>query len=91
VNEVDVPDLAYDRMLHFSGGSNLRISLEKMMKIPFYQVDAFTSEVFFGNPAGVCLLDSWIEDKFLQAIAAENNLSETAFLVRNKEGYELRW
>jgi PhzF family phenazine biosynthesis protein len=61
------------------------------MKIPIYQVDAFTSEKFSGNPAAVCLLDNWIDDKHLQSIAAENNLSETAFLVRNNEGFDLRW
>ncbi|MDH4231516.1 MAG: PhzF family phenazine biosynthesis protein [Nitrospirota bacterium] len=61
------------------------------MKIPIYQVDAFTSEVFSGNPAAICLLEGWLDDHLLQAIAAENNLSETAFLVRNKEGYDLRW
>lgn len=61
------------------------------MKIPIYQVDAFTSEVFSGNPAAVCILDSWIDDKQLQSIAAENNLSETAFLVRNDDGFDLRW
>ncbi|MDQ5984720.1 MAG: hypothetical protein CSYNP_00416 [Syntrophus sp. SKADARSKE-3] len=61
------------------------------MKIPIYQVDAFTSEVFSGNPAAVCLLDTWIDDNRLQAIAAENNLSETAFLIRNEAGFDLRW
>jgi PhzF family phenazine biosynthesis protein len=61
------------------------------MKIPIYQVDAFTSEIFSGNPAAVCLLNDWISDPILQAIAAENNLSETAFTVRKNNGYELRW
>jgi len=61
------------------------------MKIPIYQVDAFTSEVFSGNPAAVCILDSWLDDNILQSIAAENNLSETAFLVRNDDGFDLRW
>lgn len=61
------------------------------MKIPLYQVDAFTSRVFAGNPAAVCLLNDWPEDSLLQSIAAENNLSETAFLVRNAEGFDLRW
>ncbi len=61
------------------------------MKIPIYQVDAFTSELFSGNPAAVCLLDAWIDDVQLQSIAAENNLSETAFLVRNDNGFDLRW
>ena len=61
------------------------------MKIPIYQVDAFTSEVFSGNPAAVCMLDTWIDDRQLQSIAAENNLSETAFLVRNDDGFDLRW
>lgn len=61
------------------------------MKIPIYQVDAFTSKVFSGNPAAVCVLDAWIDDKILQSIAAENNLSETAFLVSHGEDVELRW
>ena len=61
------------------------------MKIPIYQVDAFTSEVFSGNPAAVCLLDARIDDHRLQSIAAENNLSETAFLVKNDSGLDLRW
>jgi len=61
------------------------------MKIPIYQVDAFTSEVFSGNPAAVCILDSWLDDNLLQSIAAENNLSETAFLVRNDNGFDIRW
>ena len=62
-----------------------------MMKIPIYQVDAFTSAVFSGNPAAVCILDEWIDDRRLQSIAAENNLSETAYLVRTKNDFELRW
>jgi len=61
------------------------------MNIPIYQADAFTSERFSGNPAAVCILDAWLEDPVLQAIAEENNLSETAFLVRKGEGFELRW
>jgi len=61
------------------------------MKIPIYQVDAFTSEVFSGNPAAICLLDAWIDDALLQSIAAENNLSETAFLVQTDNGFDLRW
>ncbi len=63
----------------------------KTMKIPFYQVDAFTSQVFSGNPAGVCLLNSWLPDNVLQSIAAENNLPETAFLVQADGAYDLRW
>lgn len=61
------------------------------MKIPIWQVDAFASEVFAGNPAAVCVLEAWPDDRLLQNIAAENNLSETAFLVRNAEGFDLRW
>ena len=61
------------------------------MKIKQYQVDAFTTRVFGGNPAAVCPLDSWINDELLQSIAAENNLSETAFFVRTKAGFKLRW
>ncbi len=61
------------------------------MKIPLYQVDAFTSQVFCGNLAAVCILDEWLSDEELQKIAAENNLSETAFLVRDEDGFSLRW
>lgn len=62
-----------------------------MMEIEFYQIDVFANEVFSGNPAGVCLLKQWLEDNILQSIAEENNLSETAFLVREKGCYALRW
>ena len=61
------------------------------MRIPLYQVDAFTDRVFGGNPAAVCPLPEWLPDERLQAIAAENNLSETAFLVEAAAGYNLRW
>jgi PhzF family phenazine biosynthesis protein len=61
------------------------------MRIPIYHVDAFTSEVFSGNPAAVCVLDAWIDDNLLQSIAAENNLSETAFIVQTSSGFDLRW
>ena len=62
-----------------------------MKIIKIYQVDAFTSERFKGNPAAVCLFDEWLEDKIMQQIAAENNLAETAFII-NKEGqYHIRW
>lgn len=59
--------------------------------IPIYQVDAFASRVFEGNPAAVCPLEEWLDDATLQAIAGENSLSETAFLVRSDEGFEIRW
>ena len=62
-----------------------------MTRIPIFQVDAFTDEVFSGNPAAVCPLDDWLPDDKLQAIATENNLSETAYFVRNGDGYQLRW
>ncbi len=61
------------------------------MSIPIYQIDAFTGAIFAGNPAAVCPLDDWLEDEQMQRIAAENNLSETAFLVANGDGYNLRW
>ncbi|OAA95151.1 PhzF family phenazine biosynthesis protein [Clostridium coskatii] len=59
----------------------------------YYVADAFTDEVFKGNPAGVCVLDEWLQDDVMQKIAAENNLSETAFVVKgkNKNEYDLRW
>lgn len=56
-----------------------------------YQVDAFTSELFKGNPAGVCILDKNISEEIMQNIAMEMNLSETAFLLKKDEGYILRW
>ncbi len=56
-----------------------------------YQVDAFTSRLFGGNPAAVCILDSWLDAEVMQDIAAENNLSETAFIVQSPSGYDLRW
>ncbi|GEP25283.1 MAG: PhzF family phenazine biosynthesis protein [Lentilactobacillus diolivorans] len=56
-----------------------------------YIVDAFTSKLFQGNPAAVCLLDSWPKDDLMQKIAMENNLSETAFCVKEVNGYRLRW
>jgi predicted PhzF superfamily epimerase YddE/YHI9 len=61
------------------------------MKVPYYQIDAFTERPFSGNPAGVCLLDRWVRDAVLQQIAEENNLSETAFLVGSGEEWDLRW
>ncbi|WP_248698055.1 PhzF family phenazine biosynthesis protein [Methanosarcina acetivorans] len=60
-----------------------------MMKI--YQVDAFTEKPFSGNPAGVCVLSEKLDEKLMQNIASEMNLSETAFLVKNDDGYDLRW
>jgi len=61
------------------------------MRIPIFQVDAFASEVFRGNPAALCPLPRWLDDSTMQAIAAENNLPETAFFVREGDGYRLRW
>lgn len=62
------------------------------MNIPIYQVDAFSDIAFGGNPAAVCVLDSWIDDETMQNIGQENNLSETAFIVRKSKGeYEIRW
>lgn len=61
------------------------------MKIPIYQVDAFTSNLFGGNPTAVCPLSEWIDPGLMQSIAAENNLSETAFFVKKNDFYELRW
>jgi PhzF family phenazine biosynthesis protein len=61
------------------------------MKIPIFKVDAFTNRVFSGNPAAVCPLDYWLDDGRLQSIAAENNLSETAFIVNRGGYYQLRW
>jgi predicted PhzF superfamily epimerase YddE/YHI9 len=61
------------------------------MQLPIYQVDAFTDALFGGNPAAICPLEAWLPDATLQAIAAENNLAETAFFVREGADYALRW
>ena len=61
------------------------------MELPIYQIDAFASAAFRGNPAAVCPLEKWLPDETMQAIAEENNLAETAFYVRQREGYGLRW
>lgn len=56
-----------------------------------YIVDAFTNEIFRGNPAAVCVMDQWPEEAWMMQVAAENNLSETAFIVKEDAGYRLRW
>jgi len=61
------------------------------MKIPIYQVDAFTSKIFQGNPAAVCPLDEWLPDDTMQKIAMENNLSETAFFIESNNKFHIRW
>ncbi|MDH3944311.1 MAG: PhzF family phenazine biosynthesis protein [Anaerolineae bacterium] len=61
------------------------------MELLIYQIDAFASKLFEGNPAAVCPLDQWLPDDEMQSIAAENNLSETAFFVPEGHGYHLRW
>lgn len=61
------------------------------MRLKIYQVDAFADSLFEGNPAAVCLLDNWLDDAIMQAIAAEMNVSETAFLVAKDGHYKIRW
>jgi len=61
------------------------------MPLPIWQIDAFTDRPFHGNPAGVCLLDEARPDAWMQAVAAEMNLAETAFLLREDDGFSLRW
>jgi PhzF family phenazine biosynthesis protein len=62
------------------------------MQIPLWQVDAFAARPFSGNPAAVCPLEQWLADDLMQAVAGENNLSETAFFVRRADGdFDLRW
>ncbi len=63
-----------------------------MDSIEIFQIDAFTDKVFHGNPAAICLLSDWLNDELLRAIAVENNLSETAFVMATKEDtYQIRW
>lgn len=61
------------------------------MTIPYFQIQAFTSRHFAGNPAGVCLLSEWLPDERMQAIARENQLSETAFVIEREHEFDLRW
>lgn len=75
---------------YYEGVYNLELELNRK-SIPYQVIDVFTDKLFKGNPAGVCLLDSWLSDDILQSIAMENNLSETAFIVKSDGYYELRW
>jgi PhzF family phenazine biosynthesis protein len=61
------------------------------MKLQYFEVDAFASKPFQGNPAGICPLNLWIDDALMQNIAAENNLAETAFFVPRGDDFDLRW
>ncbi|MGB0392458.1 MAG: PhzF family phenazine biosynthesis protein [Flavobacteriaceae bacterium] len=63
----------------------------RLKSLPIYQVDAFATKLFQGNPAAVCPLEAWLPDALMQSIAQENNLSETAFFVPQGEGFEIRW
>src|SRR5262245_35522512 len=68
-----------------------RLEESSSMTLSLFHVDAFTDRPLSGNPAAVCLLPSWKEDRWLQAVGREMNLSETAFLVQNADGFDLRW
>ncbi len=61
------------------------------MNLQIFQVDAFTKNAFGGNPAAICPLQEWLSDETMLKIAAENNLSETAFFVKNGDFYDIRW
>jgi PhzF family phenazine biosynthesis protein len=61
------------------------------MKLPIFQVDAFTDKVFGGNPAAVCPLEQWLPDDVMQRIAMENSVAETAFFIQLDKGFEIRW
>ena len=84
-------------MLFSAAGASLIVeplsqsSRGRNLKFPLIQTDTFTDKVLSGNPAAVCPLPEWLEVRVMQDIAAENNLSETAFFVPGAEGYELRW
>jgi len=73
-----------------SSQSKMTMTMTKM-RIPLFHVDAFTNRPFHGNPAAVCPLQEWLDDAFLLKVAAENNLSETAFFVSRGKHYDLRW
>ena len=69
------------------------MSTDASKSVAFFQIDAFADRPFSGNPAAVCVLPAWPDDRWMQQVAAEMNLSETAFLVHrdSQDGYELRW
>src|SRR6185295_18914746 len=62
-----------------------------MEEFRLFQIDAFSSQVFRGNPAAVCPLENWLDDATLQAIAQENNLAETAFFIPKEGEFQIRW
>lgn len=62
-----------------------------MQRIEIFQIDSFTDKMFHGNPAAICWMDEWLNDELLQAIARENNLSETAFVIEKPDGFAIRW
>lgn len=68
-----------------------RSAYHSFVPFPIFRVSAFTSQPFAGNPAAVCLLKTWLDDALLRSVAAENNLSETAFFVPNGDYFDLRW
>src|ERR1700691_1502717 len=70
---------------------DLALKYHKAMSLPVFHIDAFTETPFSGNPAAVCPLKDCLDDDILRSVAAENNLSETAFLLPKNGGYELRW
>jgi predicted PhzF superfamily epimerase YddE/YHI9 len=87
-------EIAHSRASEFvrrAGAFPLPAEMTKMPRLPIYQVDAFADSLFGGNPAAVCPLEKWLPDATMQAIAAENNLAETAFFVREGGDYALRW
>ncbi len=63
----------------------------RLMQLPLFQVDAFTAQLFAGNPAAICPLEHWLPDELMQKIAMENNLSETAFFVKEGFAWHIRW
>src|SRR4029077_10288968 len=93
-NAAALPADSRSRRRHRHSRQSLRVisgNAEVPMRIPLYQVDAFTSRLFGGNPAAVCPLSEWLPEATMQAIAAENNLAETAFFVPQRDHYLLRW
>lgn len=78
-------------MVECSGMKNVGIKNDGIKIVKQYIVDAFTDRIFHGNPAAVCILDEWLSEEMMLAIACENNLSETAFVVPEGDNYRLRW
>lgn len=87
---MDIPEDM--QLFHWYGINSAKIKFLRFdMKLPIFQVDAFTNKIFSGNPAAVCPLEQWLPDDIMQQIAAENSVAETAFFISLNDSFKIRW